>query len=215
MSAITVYHDLRGLFGPARDQAGRETCLAFALSDAHAAALGKPWTPLSCEYLFYHAKQRDKKPPQVGTTISAIQTALEHDGQPVERTWPYLKALPADLTQWKPPAKIGTVYRRATSKSGAAFDRVWNTVEDGQPVLLALTISAAFFVPDGDGVVDSEEAEDPHLRHAVVAVATGKRRKRQLLLVRNSWGDTWGLGGYAWLSERYIAPRIKAALIIN
>ncbi len=58
MSAITVRHDLRGRFGSARDQEGRETCLAFAMSDAHAAARGDPWSPLSCEYLFYHAKQR-------------------------------------------------------------------------------------------------------------------------------------------------------------
>ena len=41
MSSITVRHDLRGRFGPARDQGGRETCLAFAMSDAHAAAIGQ------------------------------------------------------------------------------------------------------------------------------------------------------------------------------
>lgn len=100
MSAITVGRDLRGRFGPARDQGGRETCLAFAMSDAHAAARGAPWLPLSCEYLFYHAKQRDKAPPHVGTTIPAIRAALEHDGQPIETAWPYLPALKENRTQW-------------------------------------------------------------------------------------------------------------------
>src|SRR5205085_5453343 len=84
MSAITIRHDLRDRFGPARDQGGRETCLAFAMSDAHAAARGNPWAALCCEYLFYHAKQRDRTPADEGTTIHAIRAALEHDGQPAE-----------------------------------------------------------------------------------------------------------------------------------
>jgi hypothetical protein len=88
MSAITVRHNLRDRFGPARDQGERETCLAFAMSDAHAAARGSPWLPLCCEYLFYYAKQRDPTPANEGTTIPAIRAALQHDGQPVENDWP-------------------------------------------------------------------------------------------------------------------------------
>src|SRR5947199_8926443 len=121
MSSITVSRDLRGRFGPARDQEERQTCLAFAMSDAHAATIGGTWSPLSCEYLFYHAKQRDKTAVDQGTTVSAIRAALEHDGQPVESDWPYLKHLPADLATWKPPAAVGTLFRRGSDPSGKAF----------------------------------------------------------------------------------------------
>ena len=215
MSRITVRQDLRGRFGPARDQGARATCLAFAMSDTHAAMRGGAWYALCCEYLFYQAKQRDGTPVDEGTTISAARAALAHDGQPLETAWPYQTALPADETKWKPPADIGTLYRRSSKRGTPAFNRVWDTVEANQPSVIVMTVSTAFYVPSSDGVVDSNEPENPTLRHAVVAVATGKRAEAKLLLVRNSWANSWGLAGHAWLSETYAAPRILAALRVS
>ena len=95
--------DLRGSFGPARDQDPRPTCLAFAASDAHAAAR-TGWEPLSAEWAYYHALKRDGGLPDDGVTLDAMLATIKSDGQPVEAEWPYIKAPITDLKSWKPPA---------------------------------------------------------------------------------------------------------------
>lgn len=214
MSSITIRKDLRGSFGLPRDQGARPTCLAFATSDAHAAARG-PWEDLSCEYLFYHTKRRETTTPTTGAKPSSIRQALEHDGQPIESDWTYLESVPSDLSQWVPPSTVGTLFRRTSTLLPGGFEEAWNLVEAGSPVLIVMTISNAFYVPDDEGVVNSAEAADPAQRHAVIAVASGEHAGVNCLLGRNSWGETWGLQGHAWLAEPYIKPRISLMFTMN
>jgi hypothetical protein len=215
MSNILLSSDLRVRLGPVRDQGARPTCLAFAVSDAHAAARAPEWEPLSCEYLFFHAKGRDKAPIDGGTTMKAIREALAEDGQPVESAWPYLDALPADLLSWTPPVDIAEVFRRDSTPQGSAFGHVWQEIENGRLVVLAMTLSNSFYTPDAFGVVDTVEAPNPVMRHAVVAAGTGHGGTQRFLLVRNSWGESWGISGYAWLSEVYAADKISATLTLE
>lgn len=215
MSHVTISADLRGRFGSARDQGARPACLAFAVSDAHAAVRDPDWEPLSCEYLFFHAKSRDNSPIHAGTTLVAIQSALAHDGQPVEESWPYVDALPADLSSWTPPVDVMEVFRRDSTRQISTFDRVWQEIEIGKVVVLSMTLSASFYIPDASGVVDASEIPDPLMRHALVAVGTGHRGAQRLLLVRNSWGESWGNLGYGWLSEEYAADKISATLTLD
>lgn len=212
---VTLSKDLRGKFGVARDQGARPTCLAFATSDLHAASRALPFVPLSPEFLYFHAIQRTTPPdPGDGVTLSAIESALKTDGQPIESDWPYLTPLPSPLSAWKPPTGL-SVFRQTLSNKPNAVEDVINAVEADHPVVLCLRITQAFYNPDADGVVSHIKNDPDTGYHAVVAIALGAIRSARLILVRNSWGEDWGLCGNGWLHSKYVSERLHSASIIQ
>ena len=211
MSVVTASVDLRSLFGPARNQGPRPTCMAFAASDAHA-ALRIGWAPLSCEYAFYQAQQRAGRLPSKGAQLSSMLEALRLDGQPEECGWPYLTATPVDTAFWAPPAEVGPLFGRNGEKFSPSLDQVIRGLDQGLPVIVLLMLSRAFYGPTAQAVVDPAAGEAPETerRHAVVAVGYGTVDGQRAILIRNSWGLKWGDAGYGWLTERFLGPRIFA-----
>jgi Papain family cysteine protease len=212
MNVIAASVDLRPLFGPARNQGPRPTCLAFAASDAHA-ALRPGWAPLSCEYAFYQAQRRAARPANTGALLSAMLAGLRENGQPEENDWPYLAATPTDAASWSPPAEIGPLFGRDGEKSSPAIDQVIAELEQGRPVIILTMLSRSFYTPTRQAVINpaNGEAPEPARRHAVVAVGHGTVDGQRSILVRNSWGPRWGDAGYGWLTELFLGPRMFAA----
>lgn len=213
---IDIKTDLRPLLGPVRDQGARPTCLAFAASDTHA-ALREGWTPLSCEYAFFHAQQRSGRRHDQGATLSAMLETLRLDGQPAESGWPYLDAMPADPAHWTPPADVGPRFGRKGGPAAPDLDPILEALDSKKPVMLLSTLSRSFFAPASEGVVDpaNDEKPDPSLRHAIVAVGHGKVASTNAILIRNSWGAGWGVDGHAWLTEKFLKPRLFATAILT
>ncbi len=211
---VKIIVDLRSKFGVARDQNPRPTCLAFAASDTHA-ALRPGWTPLSAEWAYYHAVKRDGGQPEDGSTLASMLAVIRSDGQPIEPEWPYIQSNTIDVARWFPPIKPTALYFRDHEVCKVGFQHLVDQLDLGVPVLTTMTLSNAFFLPDSDGVVDRSEAVDPKLRHAVVATGHGERAGKRLILMRNSWGEGWGLKGYAWLAEDYLATRLIGASILT
>jgi hypothetical protein len=206
---INVKSDLRASFGPARDQGNRPTCLSFAMSDAHAAARDD-LSPLSCEFAYFHAQRRANRPPSVGATLSAMLSAIREDGQPFETGWPYLTAVPADLTTWTPPATAKPVFRRAGVSGSDKIEDIIAELGQGKPVVTLMRLSESFFRIDATAIVDEQPGEKPSfsMRHAVIAVGYGELNGQRVVLMRNSWGLKWGSNGYGWITEKYLQPRV-------
>jgi len=213
---MKIKTDLRQHFGPARDQGQRPTCLAFAASDLHA-ALRAPWAQLSCEYLFFHAQQRAKRKPHEGALLSAMLDAVRHDGQPHEAGWPYLPALPSDLSQWTPPSGVEPLFRRAGDMGTHTFDTMVSELDSGRPLIVLMRLSWSFDWVKPDGIIDEAPGEQPDLnrRHAVIAVGHGETNGQRAVIIRNSWGEDWGAGGYGFLTEKYVTPRVFQLAILK
>lgn len=181
------------------------------MSDLHAALI-PTYEPLSVEYLYHHAVQRSGANPHDGVNVKAIGDALLHDGQTKESHWPYLLKLPTDLALWVPPPNPTPLYKRKHKLLPGTFKKAMDLVQADTPTVMIMSISDAFFQPMSDHSIDSTEPVDPTRKHAVVVIGAGTRSGMDFLLVRSSWGEDWGLEGCAWVSERYIAPRIRSLI---
>jgi hypothetical protein len=216
MTSIIIKTDHRQLFGPVRDQGPRPTCLAFAISDLHAAVRGQGQA-LSCEYLFYQAQRRANRKPNEGALLSSGLDALRHDGQPHENDWPYLLTVPADLSQWAPPSGITVLFRRDSDARNHAFDAIVQELDQGHPLIVLLRLSWSFDWVQPDGIVDEASGEEPDFnrRHAVIGVGHGEINGQRVIVIRNSWGDGWGTGGYGYLTEKYLVPRVFQLAVLK
>ena len=206
---VVVTADLRKKFMGVRDQSSRPTCLAFAVSDTHA-AMRSDKQALSCEYVYYHAVTASHGDPHRGVDFPSILEVVRTKGQPSEAHWPYLGKVPSDLSRWKPPSGLTPLYRRESVSHTKGIDDIWDHINRDTPVVIGMTISDAFYKPDKYGVISSNEQTNPALRHAVIGLGHGVMGQERLLLIRNSWGNAWGLNGHAWITEDYLDPRLVA-----
>jgi hypothetical protein len=206
------------MFGSVRDQGRRPTCLAFAVSDLHAAMRKRSvFEELSVEYAFYRASLRQGLLRRdSGTAIKPMLEALEFDGQPQESSWPYLQALPIDLGSYTPPTIDGQLFRTRGSQLNLTLTDTADRLTHGFPLMLGILPSLQFHTAVGTSVI-VRTSPDPltGAAHAVIAVGWGEFGNQKAFLLRNSWGPKWGNRGYVWASEEYLNPRLITAVTME
>ena len=206
--------DLRALLPPVRDQEQRGTCVAFAVTAAHevAHAAGAGMTEdLSEEALFWGCKLIDGN-WNTGTRFASAAAALASTGQPPEAIWPYEPRRRAG-TPYKPPVTPDEDWHRSgIAQMPTDLAAVRTAISTGLPVVLGVTVFDTLFAPSGAGRIDPPPSGSPARgTHAVLAVG----HDAGALLIRNSWGASWGLSGYGWLSDEYAKLHVKEAWAIG
>jgi hypothetical protein len=228
-----VDHRLDGTEGPVRDQSTAPACTAFATAAAVDHAIAR-WTGTTVPVSVMQIWSRYHSP--------FMQTSLASNlGQPIgpEKSWPFAVS---EAVGWVPcnefpkPPKAGCGKpvddARAQSLVSSAIAEVTSVeylgaspdtltlqakIAAGQDVLIAFELPAAF-VPKGRAgaryVPHYTKSAGEDAGHAVLLAGYVRLPHATYFLAHNSWGTSWGDGGYAWMHEATIAAWVRDSVVI-
>jgi C1A family cysteine protease len=158
-----------------------------------------------------------------GAYLRTTMGAMTLFGVPPAEFWPYV---PEKLDE-EPPAfcyafaqnyqaiqyfRLDVPERKPTD----LLAQIKTFLEAGLPAMFGFTVFSSIWDAESDGKIPFPTwRERVEGGHAVVAVGyddgmkiknknRGGKETKGALLIRNSWGENWGEGGYGWLPYEYV-----------
>ena len=199
--------DLRPECTPVEDQGQVGSCTANAAVGAlefQRRREGKPNVDLSRLFVYYNSRKmtgRDRE--DCGATIAQCMAALLAFGTPAETSWPYD---PGSVYTAPPPQvfdeALGNTPREYAKVEG--LEHVKGALARHQPVVFGTSLPERCFEEAGKtGVMPTPtaaEVEDAAQRGGHAMLLVGYDAGARTFIVRNSWGPTWGQGGYCTMT---------------
>ena len=227
--SVATESDILSLLPPVFDQGTEGACTGNSGSTAVSMAIGKPTVILSRQYLY----QNERKLEHVDLTVDAgaqmvsIGTAAIEFGVCKESLFTYI---PENLSATPSAEAIADAlnYKPKSSRQVASLTAVKQIIATSKlPVLLGMSVYASFesaevaktgIVPmptrgdelQGGHAVLIVGYKDTPIKLGIietVARVFGKPislKSTGYVIVRNSWGASWGLNGYCHIPYEYI-----------
>jgi C1A family cysteine protease len=216
VSALPDSMDLRPRMRPKLfDQLALGACVGNAVSDAYAFVQQyqthrKPYIP-SRLFVYYGARAIEGSvDSDAGCEIRDAIKVVSKLGAPHETLWPYRVARFAS----KPTMKSYTDGLLHQAIRYARVDNAHDSTElrqalvGGFPVIIGITVFESFesTTATNTGVIPMPKPEENVLGgHCMLAVGYETDDHRDVrFIVRNSWGASWGDGGYCYIPEEYL-----------
>lgn len=208
--------DLRARMPRVYDQGELGSCTANAIAGAIEYEFMRSHQPAftpSRLFIYYQERVIEGDVDQDnGAEIRDGIKAVHKLGAPTEKLWPYLIRKFAQ----RPPAKV---YRAALANLVGSYARVpqnmaaiKGALAQGRPIVFGFSVYEAFEskTVEISGELDlPRKGEQPVGGHAVLAVGYDDASER--VLVRNSWGASWGRRGYFTMPYAYLSSRKLAS----
>jgi len=225
--------DLRRWCPPIEDQGELGSCTAHAgvgiAEYCEKRAFGKH---IDASRLFLYKATRNlaELKGDSGAFIRSTMGALVLFGVPPEKYWPYTDRTP-DFDK-EPNAFCysfaenfkGIKYFRHDSpglSTKAVLNSVKTSLAAGVPAMFGFTVYSSIDQAGRSGKIPYPSGNERVVGgHAIVAVGYDDKTEirnadsdgstKGALLIRNSWGESWGDGGYGWLPYDYVLNEVAA-----
>ncbi|MFK7986465.1 MAG: C1 family peptidase [Sandaracinaceae bacterium] len=210
-NAIPPAVDLRRWMTPVEDQGRLGSCAANALvGGLEYLVRRESGRPEDFSRLFVYFAQRlwdDSVREDLGASLVDGVRAMSRLGVPTERSWPYHP----DLFGVQPPRLVLREAGRTKVTDWWSVpvdpDAFRGCLAAGFPIAFGTKVTESFVRTPKSGLTGMPRGADDrrHGRHALLAVGYDDRARR--FVVRNSWGQDWGDGGYVYMPYDYVLNR--------
>lgn len=207
--------DLRASFPPVIDQGTTNACTGAASAAVLWTLAQKGAAPFSALFPYYCARAVEGSiGSDIGCMPRDVIRELAKRGAPAETSWP----LHPDILSVQPP--LG-VWEEAAQHLITKYERLDQTTAEmkrclavaKQPFLFGISVYTSFeaITTAQSGMVPMPDFTKESRLGGHYLVACGYDDAKEAILFRNSYGPTWGIGGYGWLPYAYITDADLAA----
>ncbi len=212
--------DLRQRFTPVKSQGSLGSCSAFAVTSVIEYMIRRltgEIRNMSEAFLYYNAREAvGKQNENCGTSIYRIIKEAMTSGICDESHHQYdennFSAVPSDIAFAE--ARKCLVVKAMTVKVDTKA--IKSAIADGHPVIISARIFDSFG-SDRAGFVKMPTPDEisPREEFSHAMVVCGYSDDYKVFVVRNSWGDDFGDGGYCYMPYRYAEEYLNYACIIT